>query len=555
MQRFGDRQPSCHTLDRLSRALGSSARISAAIFGSRVLGLLRESVFAALFGAGAVADAYQVAFRVPNLLRDLFAEGALSSAFVPTFTSALHDEGRARADALADLEMSGLLIVTGAITGLAIVFAEPIVLAMTRGFAGDTAKLALAVELTRVMMPILVLVSLAAVWMGMLNAQRRFVVPALAPALFNVVSIVVGLALWLTGTPVLEAVLAWSIGTVAGGVVQAGIQLVALVRLGYRPRVRLRGLLADPGIRRIVRLMGPAVIGIAAVNVNVFVNTGFAAELGDGPVAQLQYAFRLFFLPLGVFGVALATVTMTSVSEEAARGDANALAARTHEGMTAAWMLTTASAVGLAFLAEPIVRLIYRHGATTTADARAIAVVLQAYVVGLAPYALVKILAPGFYTADRARIPMFASIAGVAVNLAFNATTYRLFGAPGLAFGTTLGATVNVLVLRIAFDRVVTPLPRAGAGRRMLALVVGNVVMGALLFGIASTGDLLVEAVAMPRPLVDLAVVAIGIAAGFVGFAVVLRELGYPGADALLGMPTRIVARMRGRARPPEERE
>jgi putative peptidoglycan lipid II flippase len=543
----------CHTLAGLSGALGSSARISAAIFGSRVLGLVRESVFAALFGAGAVADAYQVAFRVPNLLRDLFAEGALSSAFVPTFAKALHDEGKARADALADLAMCGLLVVTGVITGLAIWFAEPIVLLMTRGFAGDTAKLALAVELTRVMMPILVLVSLAAVWMGMLNAQRRFVVPALAPALFNVVSIAVGLALWITGTPVLQAVLAWSIGTVAGGVVQALIQLAALVRLGYLPRLRLRGLWEDPGIRRIVRLMGPAVIGIAAVNVNVFVNTGFAAELGDGPVAQLQYAFRLFFLPLGVFGVALATVTMTSVSEEAARGDAGALAARTHEGMTAAWMLTTASAVGLALLAEPIVRLIYRHGATTTADARAIAVVLQAYVVGLAPYALVKILAPGFYTADRARIPMFASIAGVVVNLAFNATTYRLFGAPGLAFGTTLGALVNVLVLRIAFDRVVTPLPRAGALRRVLALVVANVVMGALLFGIAASGDLVAQSIAVPRPLVDLVVVAIGIPVGFVGFAVVLRELEYPGAAALLGLPGRIAQRFRGGTRPPGE--
>ena len=221
---------------------------------------------------------------------------------------------------------------------------------------------------------------------------------------------------------------------------------------------------------------------------------------------------------------------------------------------TAAWLLTTASAVGLALLAEPIVRLIYRHGATTLADAQAIAVVLQAYVVGLAPYALVKILAPGFYTADRARIPMFASIAGVVVNLVFNATTYRLLGAPGLALGTTLGATVNVLVLRLAFDRMVAPLPRGGAGRRLLALVVANVVMGALLFGIAASGELVVQAIAVPQPLVDLVVVAVGIPVGFVGFAVVLRELDYPGAAALLGMPARIAARMRGKPRPPEGR-
>ncbi len=535
-------------------ALGSSSRISAAIFGSRVLGLVRESVFAALFGAGAVADAYQVAFRVPNLLRDLFAEGALSSAFVPTFTAALHDEGRARAHALADLAMSGLLVITGIITGLALWFAEPIVFAMTDGFAGDAAKLALAVELTRTMLPILVLVSLAAVWMGMLNAQRRFVVPAIAPALFNVVSIAVGLGLWIAGMPALDAVLAWSVGTVAGGAVQAAIQLVALVRMGYRPRVRLRGIFSDAGVRRIAKLMAPAVIGIAAVNVNVFVNTIFASELGDGPVAQLQYAFRLFFLPLGVFGVALATVTTTSVSEEAARGDRAALAARTADGLGAAWMLTTASAVGLALLAEPIVRLVYRHGATTTEDAHAIATVLQAYVVGLAPYALVKILAPGFYTADRARVPMIASILGVAANLLFNATTYRVLGAPGLALGTTVGATVNVTILRIAYDRSVAPLPREGALRRALALVVGNVVMGALLFGIAASGDLVALSIAVPRWLVDVVVVGLAIPAGFVAFAVVLRELDYPGAADLLALPGRIAQRVRGRGAPPEER-
>jgi putative peptidoglycan lipid II flippase len=551
---LGIRRRRGHTPDDLPDALGSSSRISAAIFGSRVLGLVRESVFAALFGAGAVADAYQVAFRVPNLLRDLFAEGALSSAFVPTFTAALNDDGRARAHALADLAMSGLLVVTGLITGLALWFAEPIVLLMTSGFAGDTAKLALAVELTRTMLPILVLVSLAAVWMGMLNAQRRFVVPALAPALFNAVSIAVGVGLWIAGLPILDAVLAWSLGTVAGGAVQAGVQLVALVRMGYRPRPRLQGLFSDPGVRRIARLMAPAVIGIAAVNVNVFVNTRFASELGDGPVAQLQYAFRLFFLPLGVFGVALATVTTTSVSEEAARGDRTALAARTRDGVTAAWMLTTASAVGLALLAEPIVRLIYRHGATTVDDARAIAVVLQAYVIGLAPYALVKILAPGFYTSDRARIPMFASIAGVIVNLSFNAATYRQLGAPGLALGTTLGAVVNVTILRIAYDRAVAPLDRTDSVRRGFSLVVANVVMGALLFGIAASGDLVAMSVALPRPLLDLVVVGVGIPVGFVGFAVVLRELAYPGAAELLAMPGRIAARVRRRPAPPEDR-
>ncbi|MBL4689322.1 MAG: hypothetical protein JKY37_32315 [Nannocystaceae bacterium] len=186
----------------MSGTLASSAKVSVAILGSRVLGLVREVVFAALFGAGATADAFHVAFRIPNLLRDLFAEGAFSAAFVPTFAKALHESGEARAHALGNLAAAGLLIVTGVLVGLGVVFAEPLVAFISGGFAGDPAKVALATRLTRIMMPLLCLVSLSAVWMGMLNTRRRFLVPALAPALFNVVSIGVGgLVWWQGGSP------------------------------------------------------------------------------------------------------------------------------------------------------------------------------------------------------------------------------------------------------------------------------------------------------------------------------------------------------------------
>jgi putative peptidoglycan lipid II flippase len=334
-------------------ALRSTGRLSAAVLASRILGLGREIAFAALFGAGAIADAYTVAFRIPNLLRDLLAEGALSSAFVPTFTAALQQDGKAKADALGNLVLSAILVLTGVLTLLGIVFAEELVILMAQGFGGDAAKVALAARLTRVMMPILALVSLGAVWMGMLNAQRRFVVPALAPAIFNVVSILAGLLVWLWQGSVEHGVLVWSAGTLAAGVAQALVLLPSLWRLGYRPWPRLRGAFRDPGLRRIGRLMAPAVVGVAAVQINIFVNTGFAGSLGDGPVAQLGYAFRLFFLPLGVFGVALATVTTTHVSEEAAKGDRKALAERMGDSVSAGLMLTSASAVGLLVLAVP----------------------------------------------------------------------------------------------------------------------------------------------------------------------------------------------------------
>lgn len=534
-------------------ALRSSLPLSLAILASRVLGLVREVVFAALFGAGAVADAYQVAFRVPNLLRDLFAEGALSSAFVPTFTAALQQDGRARAEVLADLVMSALLVTTGLITTAALLFAGPLVGLMTQHMAGDAAKLALAVQLTQIMLPILVFVSLAAVWMGMLNAQRRFVVPAVGPALFNVVSIAVGLGLAVAGYGATTAIVAWSVGTTLAGLAQAGLQLVALVRMGYRPRLRLRGVFADAGVRRIVGLMAPAVIGIAAVNVNVFVNTGFAAELGDGPVAQLTYAFRLFYLPLGVFGMAIATVTMTEVSAEAARGDRAALARRTADGAWASWMLTSASAVGMAVLAEPIVRLVYRWGAMSPSDAAAIATVLQCYVAGLVPYSLVKLYAPAFYGIDRARIPMVASIAGVVTNLVFNALTHRELGAPGIALGTTAGALVNVAVLRVMFARVVAPsgpvegAARSGGGRNALALVVANAALAAVGLACVALGARLGIDGTWGQRGVDAVVLGVAMTVGFAVFALVLRAFGYPGAARLVALPAGALRRLRRR--------
>lgn len=539
----------------MSDALKSSGRVSAAVFGSRILGLVREQIFAALFGAGAVADAYTVAFRIPNLLRDLFAEGALSSAFVPTFTDTLKSEGEARAHALANLVGSGLLVITGVLTTLGIVFAQPLVDFMSSGFGGDAAKVALAAELTRVMMPFLCIVSLAAVWMGMLNARRRFVVPALAPALFNLVSIGIGVLVWLQRGSPLDGVLVWSVGTLVAGVAQTLAQLPTLFRMGYRPRLRLIGFFSDPGVRRIARLMTPALVGVAAVQLNLLVNTQFAGELGDGAVAQLQFAFRLFFLPLGVFGVALATVTMTSVSEEAARGDRTALAARTADGAWAAWMLTGASAVGLFILAEPVCRVVYLHGRVTPEDVDAIAWVLRAYVGGLVPYTLVKILAPAYYAVDRPRFPLVGSLCAVTVNITFNALTYRELGAPGIALGTTLGATVNVLVLRLSMRRVVAPLPGEHRGRNAWALLLANVALAGFVLGAWWVAELglhtwLPDRASALRTWITFVPLLAVIGAGFVLYVAILRRAGYPGADSLARLPGAIWRRIRPRSGP-----
>ncbi|MFO7565752.1 MAG: murein biosynthesis integral membrane protein MurJ [Enhygromyxa sp.] len=532
----------------MPETLRSSGQLSIAVAASRVLGLVREIVFAHLFGAGAIADAYQVAFRIPNLLRDLFAEGALSSAFVPTFVSELFGRSdqpdRERAYRLGNLTLAGVLLVTGSLSLLGIVFAEEVVGLIAAGFEGSAEqaeeKLRLAALLTRIMMPLLAIVSVSAVWMGMLNAQKHFLAPAWAPAMFNVASIVVG-----AGLIVLEpgdglGIVIWSAGTLGAGVVQAVVQLPALWRLGYRPIPRLRGLARHPGIRRILRLMAPAVVGVAAVQINIFVNTRFAASLGDGPIAQLSYAFRIFYLPLGVFSVALATVTTTRVSEDAARKDMGALATSAGEGVSAVWMLMTASSVGLLVLAEPVVRVLFFS--FSDAEVAATAAVLQAYVLGLLPYGLVKILAPVFYGLDRPRIPLLASFIAVAINIGFNAGTYQILGAPGLALGTTLGALANIAVLRLSFAKIVGGLPGVGP-RRLAALLIANAVLG----GVAWAGWLgverAIEQIGWGLPLRVAGLAAI-VPIGFFVYVAILRAFAYPGAALLWGLPGKLLRRL-----------
>ncbi len=536
----------------MSNALASSGRVSAAVFASRILGLVREVVFAALFGAGAVADAFQVAFRIPNLVRDLFAEGALSTAFVPTFTAAMAEEGKEGAFRLANLTASAQLLATGVLTVVGLLLAEDITIWISDGFAGDATKVALATSLTKILMPFLAVVALAAVWMGMLNAQRRFVMPALAPALFNVASIAAGGVVWLLGTDANDGVMVWAVGTLVAGAVQAGVQLPALWRMGYRPWLRFRGMTTHPGVRRIARLMAPAILGVAAIQISVFVNTRFAGSLGDGAVSQLSYAFRLFFLPLGVFGVALATVATTSVSEEAAKGDRAAIAARAAESVSAAWMLTSASAVGLLVLAVPVCTLVYRHGQTTASDVVAIAWALQAYVLGLVSYSIVKILAPAYYSVDRPRIPIAASVTGVVVNVTFNALTYERLGAPGIALGTALGATANVAILWLSLERVIAAPPSAQRGKKLGALALANGLLGVVVWGgwwMAERGLdawLGTELVGMRVWLSALPLLAV-IAVGFWVYVGVLQRSGYPGADQLARLPAAIGRRLRPR--------
>ncbi|MFN7134828.1 MAG: murein biosynthesis integral membrane protein MurJ, partial [Myxococcales bacterium] len=254
-------------------SMRSTLLVSAATMASRLLGLVREQLFAVLLGAGFYADAFVVAFRIPNLLRDLFAEGALSAAFVPSFARVEKERGKEAAYALANKVVGAILLVVGALTLLGMLFSEPLVLAIAQGFRDEEGKVPLTASLARLMMPFLPLVSLAALTMGMLNARGRFGTPALAPALFNVAAIVVGAGLWIAGAAPHTAVVGWAVGTLLGGALQLLVQLPPLRRDGFRLRPRLGAFWRDPDVRRIAALMAPATVGLAATQLNIFINT------------------------------------------------------------------------------------------------------------------------------------------------------------------------------------------------------------------------------------------------------------------------------------------
>ena len=452
--------------------------VSAFTLLSRILGLARELAFAALLGAGFHADAFQVAFRIPNLVRDLFAEGALSAAFVPTYARVLHREGRDAAHRLASLLFTIVGVLLALVVVLGILLAGPLVAALAPGFAEVPGKPELTVFLTRVMLPFLPLVSFAAIAMGMLNAEERYGPPAIAPALFNVVTILVGALLWAAGLPLELVVLGWSLGTLLGGVAQFLVQVPPLWRSGWRFRPAWSP--RDPGLRAIGRLMAPATVGLAAVQVNLFVSTIFASHQ-PGAVSWLQFAFRLLYLPIGIFGVALGTVATATLARRASAGDREGMARTLLESLRLLAFLTLPATVGLAVLGRPIVRLLYERGRFTPSDTEATAYAVALYSIGLVAYTGVKVLAPAFYVLGSPRVPLAASALAVLTNVAVILLLYDHLGYGAIALGTSLGSLLNALVLLVTFERRV-----GGLLGRALASGVARMAIAALVMAPAA---------------------------------------------------------------------
>ncbi len=449
---------------------------------SRILGVVREQVLASLFGASDAMDAYNVAYRVPNLLRDLFAEGAMSAAFVPTFARELATSGKASALRLGANVVNALLVITGVLVVLGLLFADPLVARFAGGYAAVPGKLELTVQLTRIMLPFLTFVALAAAFMGMLNALNHFFVPALSPAMFNVVNVACAIALVpfmpALGLPPVAGI---AIGTVLGGVAQWAVQWPLLRREGFNYTTRLDW--SDPGLRRVLLLMGPGTIGLAATQVNVFVNTLLATGQAAGAVSWLNYAFRLMYLPIGLFGVSVATATTPVIARLAARSDQDGVRKTIADGLTLMLTLNVPATVGLAVLAQPIVQLMYQRGAFSPEDTMATAGALQFYALGLLGYSVVRIASPAFYALEQNRIPVAVSIITVLVNAGLNMVLVRSMGYEGLALGTSVAALLNAGLLLVMLSRHLGGLE----GRRVVDSLV-RIVVAAVMMGLAAAG-------------------------------------------------------------------
>ena len=535
---------------RLARRAGV---VSAGVFASRILGVVREQAFAVFFGAGRELDAFITAFRIPNLLRDLFAEGALSAAFVTTFTRKLEREGESAAWQLANLVINALAVVVGLLTLVGIWFAPALVELIAPGFAAIPGKVDLTIHLTRIMYPFLLLVALAAVAMGVLNTRGHFGIPAVASAFFNLGSIVGGLgcAAWLApdyirgiaaahgGAPApppdpqvaARAISGMAIGTLIGGALQLLVQVPSLRHVGfrYRPLLALR----DPGLREFLRLMGPATIGAAAVQVNVLVNNNFASYLGNGPVSWLNVAFRFMQLPIGLFGVAIGTVALPVVSRHSARGDTAGFATTVGHALELTGMLCLPAAAGLALLGVPVIGVVYEHGRFTPADTTAAAEALAGYSVGLAGYAAIKVLAPAFYALGDAATPMRVSLLSIATNYVLNWTFVRVlgFGHAGLALATSSVALANAGILYAILRRRVGPLG-AGTWTTFARLAVATAVMSGVIWAADAALAPVLPAAPFARHAVRLAAAG---SLGLVAFWVASRALGLPIGGRLRG--------------------
>ena len=489
---------------------------------SRVLGFVRDAVIARMFGAGLATDAFFVAFRLPNLLRRLFAEGAFSQAFVPILAEYKTRNGEAETRLLVDRVATLLALVLVAVTALGVVAAPLLVYGSAPGFAADAEKFELTSAMLRVTFPYILFISMVSLAGGILNTWSRFAIPAFTPTLLNVAFIVGALAFARHFDPPVM-VLAWAV--FAGGILQLAFQVPALVRIGMLPRLRWAP--GDPGVRRILLLMGPAVLGVSVSQLSLLLNTIFASFLQEGSVSWLYYADRLMEFPTGLLGVALGTVLLPSLSKHHSDRAPEEFSRLLDWGLRLTLMLALPAAVGLAMLAIPLIATLFHHGRFDAHDVEMTRQALVAYSVGLLGLILVKVLAPGFYARQNIRTPVKIAMITLLATQAMNAVFIVPLAHAGLALAIGLGACLNagLLYRRLRQDGIYAPQP--GWGAFALKILVALGLMCAAIHFAAGPSAWWLATAWQPRTAALVAVVALG-AAVYLG---ALWVLGFRPAD------------------------
>lgn len=484
--------------------LRTLATVSGMTLLSRILGFVRDFVIARNFGAGPMTDAFFVAFRLPNLLRRLFAEGAFSQAFVPVLAEYRARRGAAETRTLTDRVATLLFLILVVVSALGMAIAPLLIAIFAPGFSADVDKFQLTVELTRITFPYILFMSLVALAAGILNTWSRFALPAFTPVLLNLSFI--GMALFAApwfDPPILA--LGWAV--VIGGALQLAIQLPALAKIGMLPRFDL--VWHDPGVRRVLKLMAPAVLGVSVSQVSLLINTIFASFLESGSVSWLYYADRMMEFPAGLLGAALGTILLPSLARTHASGDTAQFSALLDWGLRLTLLLTLPAALALALLAVPLLATLFQHGAFTAIDVLRTREALVAYSLGLSGLILVKVLAPGFYARQDIRTPVKIALVTLALTQLFNLAFIGWLKHAGLALSIGLASCVNAGLLWRGLRQRGAYLPSAGWGIFLLKLGVALGVLGGVLwFSAGADADWL--AMAGRERLARLALIVIG---------------------------------------------
>ena len=506
---------------------GSMATTGANTLLSRVLGFVRDVVIARAFGASAEADAFFVAFRIPNLLRRLFAEGAFSQAFVPVLSEYRERRGPEEVRELVACVSGGLGSVLLGVSALGVAAAPLLVLLFAPGFLGAGTQYDLTVQMLRITFPYIFFISLTSFAAGILNASGRFGVPAFTPVLLNLS--LIGATLWLAPR-MAEPVLALAVGVLIAGVAQLAFQLpfLAALRLLVAPRLRW----AHEGVKRIMRLILPAVFGASVAQINVLIDTLIASFLVAGSISWLYFSDRVVEVPLGVFGIAIATVILPALSARYARQEEEAFSRTLDWALRCVVLIAVPSALGLAMLSLPILATIFHHGAFTGRDVEMSSLSLVAYAFGLAGFMLVKVLAPGFFARQDTRTPVRIGVVALLANVVFNLALVLPLRHAGLALATALSAYLNAALLLLALRRagVYRPAPGWRALGTKTLLAAG--VMAALLWWGSGESRIWFEMTAGERAARLVALVAGGALAYLLSMAALglrLRDLRAPG--------------------------